>query len=143
MTRSTRFSLTATQLWKGAVAVALAVLAIAAILPNILPRKFTIATQTYVDESVDGARAAGVAAEERMASRVSDVASEVGVIKVKVGAVETVQNQSRAAQEADRVTRHLRSGDDRVREYQRIYESGLRNLRSDPQREPLDGVRLP
>lgn len=141
--KETYFRLSVGQLAKLIALVAAAVLAVAAVLPNILPKKWTIATQTFVEESVSAAKAKADEQAKKNVDAIEDVQTEVRFIKVKVESVEEVQVQSRAAQEADRVTRHIRSGDRRMQEYQRVYEAAKRNLKSKEPREPLEGVQLP
>ena len=140
VTKETTVHLTVGQLVRIVMLIALVVMSVAAVLPNILPKKYTIATQTYVEESVSAAHAEAEAKVASNTEKIQTLTDGVGLIQAKVEDVEHVQIQARAAQEADRVTRHIRNGDRRVAEYHRVYEAGVRNLKS--KREPLEGVRL-
>lgn len=140
VTKGTKITTTVGQLWRGAGLVAFVVLSIAAILPNLLPKKFTIATQTYVEESVETAKADGMVVVAENTGAIGEVREEVGAIKVTLEGVVDGQQKARAAQEAERVTRAIRRSDRRVREYQRVYEAGVKNQKAG--REPLDGVDL-
>ncbi len=139
----TKWSLTTSQLYKGAGLIAVIVLAGAALLPSLLPKSVAIATQGYVETTIGTAKADARAVADAQAAQIKAMGTEVGQIKVKVVGLQHVQHKARASQEADRVTRHIRNGDRRVAEYARIYEAGLRNQKAQRPREPLDGVRLP
>lgn len=149
VSKDTRVSMSVGGLAKLVALVAMAVLAVAAILPNILPKRYTIATQTYVEEKVADAKEDGlkvVDVNTQAIKKLDDTVEQHGAILVRV---ETVQNEARASQEADRVTRHIRNGDRRVREYDRVYKAAVRNLKrkaatqSGAPLDPLEGVDLP
>lgn len=139
VSRGTYFRLSVGQIARLIALVALAVLSVAAVLPNVLPKKYTIATQTYVEEKVEAARQEGLVAMQENTKAIESTNATLGVIKAKIEIVE----EARAGQEADRVTRHIRNGDQRVREYDRVYRAALRNLKAEPPRDPLDDVELP
>jgi hypothetical protein len=121
--------------------VAAVVLAIAAVLPNLLPKAFTIATETYVDQSVAAAYDAGISTVEDNTRQIGQLQNDVGVIKVDLGHLVEGQQKARASQEAERVTSSIRNSNRRVREYRRVYEAAIANQRGG--RDPLEGVRLP
>lgn len=136
VTRKTRVSMSTTQLWRLMGLVAAFVLSIAAILPNLLPKKWTIATQTYVDEST-GAVLKAVEADRETDKRQD---GEIKYITVSIEEFADQQRKTRASAEATRVTQHIRNSDRRLAAYQRIYAACLRNLKAG--KEPLEGVNV-
>lgn len=132
----TKWTLTTKQLWRGAGLVAFAVLAVAALLPNLLPKTLTIATQSYV-EAQDARQSDRMDAAEEHDLEQDE---QIRLITVSIEGFGDGQNKARASAEAARVTQHIRNADRRVEEYERIRQACLRNLSAKPQREPLDGV---
>lgn len=130
------------QLWKGAGMLIAAVIAVAAMLPNLLPKAAIIATQEYVDDSVKKAEDEGMKVVEANTDAIAKNTEQVGAINVTLEGVVEGQQKARASAEADRVTQRIRNPDKRVKEYERVRQHAVRNLKAKPQREPLDGVDL-
>ena len=133
-------TLSKTQLWRGVLLVALAVRSIAAILPNILPKTYTIATQEFVETEVQVAEAAGAKVAKKNTEAIAQNTEAVGAISVTLEGVVDGQHKQRASAEADRVTQRIRNPNKRIREYERVRQHAERNLKS--KKEPLDGVDL-
>ncbi len=136
MTSDSKWTLTTKQLYRGAMGVAALALAVAALMPWMLPKTMTIATQSYVEAQAGAVE--NQVAELRAHDQEQD--KQLQLIHVSIKGFGDGQNKSRAAQEAARVTQHLRNADRRVAEYERIRAACMRNLEAEPQREPLDGV---
>lgn len=139
LTPGIRVRLTPRQLGAVVSATVALVLAVAAVLPAVLPKKYTIATEDYVSKAVEAQAAVSTQAVTEQKMAVAEVKDQVSAIVVKVDTLVDTQQKSRASQEAERVTNRIKDSTHRLREYQRIYEAGLRNLKAD--REPLEGVR--
>lgn len=132
----TKWILTTRQLVRWATLIAAVVISVAAILPNLLPKTMTIATQSFV-EAQDARQSDRMdAAEEHEL----DQDEQIRLITVSIEGFSDGQNKARASAEAARVTLHIRNADRRVDEYERIRAACMRNLEAEPQREPLDGV---
>lgn len=117
------------------------VVAAVALLPQLLPKTATVATQGYVDGQVGEAKKASDAALATQQGELKQVRDQIKVIVVKVDDVLEQQQRARAAQEASRVVARVRNADEQLREYQRVYDAALANQRKG--KEPLEGVALP
>lgn len=136
LSKDMKIGVTSRQLWRGALAIAGLCFGVAAVLPNVLPKTWKIATESYVE-----AQAGAVNTRiDVIAAKGIERDDQLRTISVSIKGFAQAQNRQTASQEADRVTRSIRNADDRVSAYQRVHDAAMRNLTAG--REPLEGVSL-
>jgi hypothetical protein len=104
------------------------VVAVVSVFPFLLSKKVTVATESYVDGKVGGVAAAQTEKIAGIRVEIQSLASQVAQSTEGVTRIEGSLTKQRASQEAERVTQVVKSSDERLRVYQRVYEANLKRL---------------